>query len=302
MLGPSSRRLLHTGACLSILTLAATVLGAAPARARTRPAAHYVALGDSFTAGPLIPHHTGHPALCLRSDHNYPSLVAERLDTAEFTDASCSGATTRDITHEQDVGIGANDPQLDSVKSDTTLVTLGIGGNDIHFTQIAVKCVTLGLVHPDGAPCKASFTGANGDNEIAARIKRTGPKVSRVLHRIHARAPHADVYVVGYLRILPATGPGCWPVVPLAGQDLRYLAGAEKKLNAMLERRAEQAGATYVTQYSPGHDICEPADDKWVEGIIPTDPAAPIHPNADGMRATARAVLHAVHQHAARTS
>jgi hypothetical protein len=36
----------------------------------------YVALGDSYTAGPLIPVQETTPLGCLRSDHNYPHLVA----------------------------------------------------------------------------------------------------------------------------------------------------------------------------------------------------------------------------------
>jgi hypothetical protein len=36
----------------------------------------YVALGDSYTSAPLVPHQVGMPAGCARSDQNYPSLVA----------------------------------------------------------------------------------------------------------------------------------------------------------------------------------------------------------------------------------
>ena len=55
----------------------------------------YVALGDSYTAGPLVPNQTGSPAGCLRSTHSYPFLVAAGTGAATFTDVSCQGATTR---------------------------------------------------------------------------------------------------------------------------------------------------------------------------------------------------------------
>ena len=54
----------------------------------------YVSLGDSYAAGPLIPPQTSLPVGCLRSDRNYPSLLAATLGAAEHVDVSCSGATT----------------------------------------------------------------------------------------------------------------------------------------------------------------------------------------------------------------
>src|SRR5215472_147045 len=62
---------------------------------------HYVALGDSYTAGPLIPDQTGSPAGCLRSTHSYPFGVAAGTGAATLTDVSCQGATTRNMTHSQ---------------------------------------------------------------------------------------------------------------------------------------------------------------------------------------------------------
>jgi lysophospholipase L1-like esterase len=67
----------------------------------------------------------------------------------------------------------------------------------------------------------------------------------------------------------------------------------EKALNAMLEGEADDAGVTYVDTYTPtiGHDICQLPGTKWVEGLVPTAPAAPVHPNAQGMKAIAATVL-----------
>ncbi|MFE4416474.1 hypothetical protein [Streptomyces sp. NPDC056821] len=45
----------------------------------TPPKGPYVAIGDSYTAGPKIPGQSGSPAGCDRSDRNYPSLVAREL-------------------------------------------------------------------------------------------------------------------------------------------------------------------------------------------------------------------------------
>src|SRR6266508_6629205 len=78
--------------------------GTADAR---KPPQSYVALGDSYTAGPVIPVQQNDPAGCLRSDHNYPHLVASALGISDFKDARCSGAETSDMTASQGVTPGA---------------------------------------------------------------------------------------------------------------------------------------------------------------------------------------------------
>jgi lysophospholipase L1-like esterase len=264
------------------------VSAAAPAHADT--ASRYVALGDSFTAGPLIPSQHGTPLGCLRSTNNYPSLVSQRLSTGTFVDVSCSGADTGDMTTSQSVTPGTNPPQFDALTSATTLVTVGIGGNDIGFADVVTTCAELSFTNPFGAPCKARF----GD-ELDRRIAATAPKVAAVLSGIHERAPQAKVLVVGYLRLLPE-GRGCWPVVPLAQGDVPYLDAAERSLNAMLADEADRHDAGFVDAYAGGngHDMCASASRKWVEGIVVTSPAAPVHPNAAGMRVVADRVVAAL--------
>ena len=41
---------------------------------------------------------------------------------------------------------------------------------------------------------------------------------------------------------------------------------------------------------STGHDACQRAGTKWVEGLIPTSAALPLHPNALGEQAMAREI------------
>src|SRR5215213_8234846 len=56
---------------LAVLTVLVALVPAATARA---DGGVYVALGDSYTAGPLNPNQHGDPIDCGRSDHNYPPL------------------------------------------------------------------------------------------------------------------------------------------------------------------------------------------------------------------------------------
>jgi lysophospholipase L1-like esterase len=272
--------------------LGASLAVLAPGTGAAADSGSYVALGDSYTAGPVIPLQTGTPIGCLRSTSNYPSLIRRELRPRSFVDASCSGATTKDMTAAQSVPGGSNPPQLNAVRQNTKLVTLGIGGNDIGFAQIITSCAQRSTTKLFGSACKDQYV-KNGHDQLADRIDRTADKVANVLDEIARRAPEARILVVGYPTILPDSGPGCYPLVPFSPGDVAYLRQTEKRLNAMLAHEAAQAGAQYVDTYtsSIGHDICELPGTKWVEGLVPTAPAAPVHPNARGMRNSADAAL-----------
>jgi lysophospholipase L1-like esterase len=277
-------------AVLALLVSALLVFaGHVPGAAAAEPS--YVSLGDSFTAGPLIPTQIP-PYGCLKSDHNYPHLAAPSLQQPAFRDPSCSGAETDDMTQAQGVTPGPNPPQFDALDADTRIVSIGIGGNDIGFTEIAENCSSL---TPTGHPCQDHYV-VNGRDEISARIAETAPKVAAVLQGIHARSPNASVYVVNYLPILPDQGPGCWPQVPVTNEDVPYLRAKQKELNQMLADQAAASSATLVDAYTAGigHDACQIPLIRWVEPVAPASPAAPLHPNLFGMQATADALVAAV--------
>ena len=254
----------------------------------------YVALGDSYAAGPGILNQVD--LNCMKSDHDYPALVASTLRPPAFRDMSCSGATTNDMANSQTGALGLPvPPQLDGLTADTKLVTLTIGGNDIGFSSVVQTCALLSLFDLFGAPCTAHYT-QGGTDRLAAAIAAAAPKVAAVIRAIHLRSPHALVLVVGYLDILPLAGTGCWPLVAIAPGDLPYLRGVENLLNQMLAGQASQGHATYVDTFTPsiGHDACQLPGVKWVEGIIPLSPGYPVHPNLLGMQGDATAVLAAI--------
>src|SRR6516162_1098407 len=255
----------------------------------------YVSLGDSYTAAPLVPAQTGSPAGCLRSTHSYPFLVAAGAGAATFTDVSCQGATTANMTRPQSVPLGTNPPQDNALSASTTLVTLQIGGNNIGFSDIIIHCTTLSVTDPFGSPCKSHYT-SGGTDKLRAKINAAAAKVAADLQGIHADAPNARVFLIGYPVILPNSGDGCWPLVPIAFGDVPYLRGVEKTLNSMLASVAAANNATFVDTYtaSIGHDVCRAPGTKWVEGLIPTSLAAPFHPNQLGEQSMARQVLAAL--------
>jgi lysophospholipase L1-like esterase len=269
-----------------LVSLVAALVGAVPVAGAPTEKASYVALGDSFTAGPLIPLQIP-PAGCLKSNRNYPHLVAPDLGPPVFRDASCSGAETEDMKSSQDVDPDPDPPpQFSALDSHTEIVTVGIGGNDIGFSEIARNCSSP---TPQGQPCQDRYVH-DGQDEISERIAQTAPKVAGVLKGIHRRSPKADVYVVNYLPVLPDQGPGCWPQVPVTEQDVPYLRAKQQELNQMLAEVAAANDATIVDAYTAGigHDACQqPTPQRWVEPAAPVFPAAPLHPNQFGMEGTA---------------
>jgi GDSL-like Lipase/Acylhydrolase family len=272
------------------LLFLAAALATCAALATSASAAGYVSLGDSYAAGPFIPNPVL-PLGCLKSDHNYPHLAAPSI--GPLKDPSCSGAKTDDMTNPQSVEIdGPNPPQFNSLAAGTEVVSLTIGGNDIGFSEIAQSCITL---NPFSSPCKNKYD-SGGKDQIAERIAATAPKVAAVLQGIHSRSPSARVYVVNYPAIFPETGSGCWPQMPISFSDAPYLRAKQQELNAMLAGQAAANGAKLANWYqaSIGHDACKSSSVRWVEPLVPNNPAAPIHPNLRGMEGGAAVLVSAV--------
>ncbi|MEU3615728.1 SGNH/GDSL hydrolase family protein [Streptomyces sp. NPDC006872] len=276
------------------------------------PSGPYVALGDSYTAGPEIPGQNGSPAGCERSDRNYPALVARRLGlpAADFRDVSCSGATVADLTAAQSTDRGTNPAQLSALSDRTRLVTLGMGGNDIGFASLVKTCVKSGVLNfalsglkglkdlkdldadSGDAPCKDRYV-SDGADEVEQRIETADERLAQALAEVRRRAPEARVYVVGYPAILPSHTTGCGDAMGLAAGDVAYLHDKEQQLNGMLRERAEKAGADYVDTYTPsvGRDACADRQVRWIEPLVPLAPAASVHPNERGEQGMADAVL-----------
>ncbi len=266
---------------VALLVLTAVLVPAAAAGAAPTAATPYVALGDSYTAGPLVPPPDPVTPGCSRSLNNYPHMLASRYQITNLRDVSCAGADTDDMFAPQAVQGGANPPQLDAVEGTTGLVTVQIGGNDIGFSEIVTNCAAL---LPLGTPCRDRYA-PGGVDQIGARIQATRPKVDAVLAAIRAKSPTAAIYLIGYPSILPENSPGCWPTMPYAPGDVPYLIGVEKALNTMLSQSAAANGAVYVDLYTPslGHDACRLLSERWVEPVLWPVLAAPVHPNLVGM-------------------
>jgi hypothetical protein len=67
----------------------------------------------------------------------------------------------------------------------------------------------------------------------------------------------------------------------------------------MLAQQAQANGAVYVDVYTPsiGRDACAGSSTRWVEPLVPANPAAPVHPNARGMDGMSSVVTAAIRAH-----
>ncbi|GAA3520542.1 SGNH/GDSL hydrolase family protein [Actinocatenispora rupis] len=289
---PRIRRILVAGTVAAALTVASPLAAHAGTTTRALPAhPRYVALGDSYTSGPLIPLPRLDPVGCWRSTGNYPARVAYALRAASYTDVSCGGADTTDMTASQSVPLGSNPPQFDALRPDTELVTIGIGGNDFGvFGSVISDCPPLRAGDPTGNPCQRHFT-VDGVDTLRQKIDQTRVRVADVVRGVHQRSPQARVLVVGYPRIAPESGT-CPAVLPFADGDYPWLNGIEEYLNGALASASADAGADFVDTFpaSYGHDACA-GTAAWINGQSLSPTAAPYHPNAAGMAGVAAVVV-----------
>ncbi|MBA4606868.1 hypothetical protein H1W00_00065 [Aeromicrobium sp. Marseille-Q0843] len=269
-------------AAVTALALAVGLAHATPAAAdeSARPAGeHYVALGDSYVAGPGIEGQV-HPG-CGRSDRNYPSLVASALGTASFTDASCSAATTKHLWTPQSTYGEMNPAQLDALRPTTTLVTLGtIGGNDIDIAGIAGVCILSGCAEP-------------AVEEHRAAIDALEPVYRGLIAEIRRRSPLARIVTVGYGTAMPSTA--CEALGTATETDLRYVQGLVDRLSDTLRRVASEEAVSFVEMRDlPGwqeHSACAAPEAQWIRGLETHGDGVQLHPSALGMVAMAGHVL-----------
>lgn len=277
-------------------------------------ACRYVALGDSFAAGeelfPFDDDHTSPPARCHRSARAYPRLLTWPEGHQPVIEHwACSRAGLHDLTGSPD-----GPAQFDRVapaaspSTNTSLVTLTVGGNEIGFRDIVTACVHTGAWFGLGAnpryepACRASLHAS-----ISGKLRNLETRLPAVLVDLRHRAPRATVLVVGYPALVPSTPTnGCegeithtdgvavgfgavWAVSP---DNTRWLAEVLTELNRILASATREAGIAFVgvSGAFAGHGTC--ARDPWIRGVVVdgTEPSEfSFHPTSAGQVAIARA-------------
>ncbi|OKK07564.1 hydrolytic protein [Streptomyces sp. CB03234] len=336
---PVSR--LRTRALAVGLALAATALVPSAPAGAVDPY-EWAALGDSYTAGGFVG--DPQPALgdpsrdgCDRTSDAYPGVVEREL--AEFppgkyvnlTNVSCGAATIANIADVEQTPVSpvqppaewpAVDPQImrAGLNDQTDIVTIGVGGNSLPFGGMLAKCLELGA---KGKSCRDYYTNPpEGEQSLEDKLRRVEFEYINMLGGVHNAAPDAKVITVGYPAVLPEEASDCnRPALTELGSithaDVDWLRDdVLKPLNEIIERVTSFFDDRYVDVYSSsvGHDACQPAGTKWVEGIcgdaedywparLPSTllncglikkRATLVHPNAEGHENTAAHVERAI--------
>lgn len=268
-----------------------------------RPAAVYIAGGDSFSAGesvtPFDPA-TNLPGIntCHRSNYAYPRLIAgsspkiPSLGSSGFR--ACSGAVSEQIW---DVSQWNEGTQLDLWPDTTTkLVTLTVGGNDIGFGAFGSECFY--------ATCEA---GSSIYNTTLNKINNELPgKLEATYKKILWYAPNAKVYILGYPQVIGYKSPTDPSDIRCSymqtGQtnwgDARAARAIVTQLNikirdVVIKVRTENSNnlrLIYVPLDAPGspfngHEICSTST-SWFQNVDQAvwNPAYVFHPNLDGQK------------------
>ena len=242
--------------------------------------ARYVAMGSSSASGPLLgTAQPGSPARCARSAINYPSLLAQRLGLT-LVDVSCGGAKTLHI-----LGPWNELPaQIESVTTDTRLVTLSIGGNDLGYVAglIAASCRAGAPYRP--GPCAQKVAPTEQD------FVKVESNLLEIIRQVSVRAPQARLVLVKNITLVP---PAPCKAVTIDPADAATSRAISLRLAVIVAKVARETGSTLLPAdiMSRQHTAC--SAEPWSNGMSPGydgSKGAPWHANAAGMKGVADAL------------
>ena len=241
------------------------------------PGSLYVAMGSSFASGPGVTRAAeASPQRCGRSNDNYAHQLARQRQFL-LADVTCGGATTRFLLEPWE----ELPAQLDALSTDTRLVTITIGGNDLGYMS--------GLFRASCAqpPCPAiSAPSEQAYADLAARM-------DQIVATIRARAPEARIVFVDYPHVLPMQGTCA--ATPMTDADANAAREIARRLIAITADVAARNNTDLLqaSRLSEDHDAC--ATNAWMNGSTNPTPIDGVayHLKLVGMTAIADA-LHAL--------
>ena len=212
-----------------------------------------VILGDSFAAGRGNGlYSTIVPRSCTQSSESWGEKLVRKLHetdhvTGALTNVSCTGATTYDVLYRQ----------VPAVKSDTDLVLLQIGGNDIGVDQVLQNCLL----------------GCNPSTELQ-RALRLLPgvyrRINEIITTVHNVAPQAKILVTDYPDLVgdPTNWNGFKCLNFLTADMATALRSIVSSGARMYASFARQFNILYVSQQAAvrGHNWCDTSD-TWITGL-----------------------------------
>jgi lysophospholipase L1-like esterase len=258
-----------------VIALAGFVtVGAPTAAAGPTGTLQYVALGDSYAAGVGAGSYDGTD--CMRSSKGYPELLDSEKHIRLQVNATCAGATTSTVA----------ETQLSELTPGVELVTLTVGGNDLGFRDLAGACLA-------GTPeqCSHAIETAEG------KLPGLESDLTTLYGDVAEVAPKALIVVTGYPYLFELVQDD--PNFDLKAQINSATAALNLTIKTAVES-AQKRGVNIVyvdvtTQFK-GHGIgCPDQGCLFINAPIPGEfHVEDFHPNADGYRAYADALLAAI--------
>ena len=245
------------GACALAIPLAA--VAAAPAGAAAT--VNYVALGDSYSSGLGAGSSISSSGSCDRSTVAYSALWASASHPASYVSVACAGATTSSVMSSQ----------LSALSSQTTLVSITVGGNDVGFESVMETCVLEST-----SSCVSAVSTA--ENQVSTILPGN---MDRVLSAISAAAPNARVVVLGYPALYDVSRSSI--CIGLSTTDRNVLNQAASLLDQVIQAAAARHGDVFgdVRGTFTGHQICD-GGSSWLHSVNIFDISESYHPTAAG--------------------
>jgi lysophospholipase L1-like esterase len=245
------------------------------------PINSYIALGDSYSAGeglgtkaaPYIPPTGDGGNRCHRSAQAYPELLSFPNATAPvpLVFVACSGAISAQVFDlPQKTGFPV---QGDALAPKADLVTLTMGGNDLHFSDVLKLC----FLKSDCTNKVLSLSGispGHGEDTTPTGLKLSvwadkmlpiiKQRLTTVLTAIHSREPDARIVIIGYPHLLPTDSGDkgeleCRLVLNSVNAKTRaYIADVQDRFNQAIYEAAAASHAEFVDPAFAwtGHEAC----------------------------------------------
>ena len=269
----------------------------------------YVAMGDSYSSGegawdyeegtdfddrddlwPFNDDEEDHNR-CHRSSNAYSQVLGHDNDFEGGTSfVACSGSVGSDLddaNHKET----DEDPQLDVLGPDVSLVTMSLGGNDLGFADVVKDCVING----EGGVGFIDTCQEIHDQRIDEVLPELRDQLVERYRQIKEKAPNARVIIVGYPQLFVDNPSDSYGNL-LFAEDQAWMNEKAADLNAMLREAAREAGVEFVdpTEAFRQHGIG--SDEPWLNdldfggpGMMVTDPSS-FHPNGAGHAALAQLI------------
>lgn len=258
------------------------------------PELYYLALGDSFSSGEgetddgqYVSGTNDQFEKCHLSRRSYPFLLANILDIPldKAKSVACSGAKIEDVIGNdadywgQKDRLGTKGKLLNSTQRaqlqhdamisfqpgrvhqesfagryQPTIITMGIGGNDVGFMDKLKTCLMPGRCEWASSDAAIRRTGVE--------IQTLLPKLVSTYQKLLNDSPKSQLYVVGYPQIINPDGV-CDPLTSLLldHQERVFMVEGVRYINQVIQQAAQKVGAKYldIEQSLAGHEVCDGA-------------------------------------------